>query len=96
VSITPDQGKPIEQQLNEYIVGEFGVDMPASGLSNDDPLLDSGLIDSLRIFMLISHLEKHFGVKVEPEDVALDNFQTINTISRLIRERQAAATKAAS
>jgi acyl carrier protein len=96
VAIAPDQDKSIEQEVNAFIVKEFAIEVPANGLSNDEPLLDSGLIDSLRIFMLISFLERRFGVKVEPEDVILDNFQTINAIARLIRKHRGAATEASS
>ena len=78
----------IETVLKEFIAEEFMFDRPASDLSNDLSLIQEGIIDSLGIFMLVSFIDNQFGVKVEPEDVVLDNFETINKIKDLITTRQ--------
>ncbi len=78
----------IETVLKEFIAEEFMFDRPASDLSNDLSLIQEGIIDSLGIFMLVSFIDNQFGVKVEPEDVVLDNFETINKIKDLITARQ--------
>lgn len=74
----------IEQLLKEHIAEEFMYDRPASDLDNDLHLIQEGIIDSLGIFMVISFIDEQFGVKVQPDDVVLDNFQTIETIKNLI------------
>ncbi|MEM7330649.1 MAG: acyl carrier protein [Chloroflexota bacterium] len=78
----------IETVIKEFIAEEFMFDRPASDLSNDMSLIQEGIIDSLGIFMLVSFIDNQFGVKVEPEDVVLDNFETINKIKDLIAARQ--------
>ena len=78
----------MEQVLKEYIAQEFMFDRPASDLDGNISLIEEGIIDSLGIFMLISFIESQFGVKVQPEDVVLDNFKTIDTIKELIVTRQ--------
>ena len=78
----------IETVLKEFIAEEFMFDRPSSDLSNDMSLIQEGIIDSLGIFMLVSFIDNQFGVKVEPEDVVLDNFETITKIKDLINARQ--------
>ncbi len=82
------EGNNIEQLLKEYIAEEFMFDRPASDLDGDLQLVQEGIIDSLGIFMMISFIDEKFGVKVQPDDVVLDNFQTIETIKELISSRQ--------
>ncbi len=80
----------IERDLREFITKEFLQDLPDTTLANDLPLMESGIIDSLGIFTLIMFVEEAFGVKVEPEEVVLENFKTIDAITRMVVERLAA------
>ena len=80
----------IERDLREFITKEFLQDLPDKTLANDLPLMESGIIDSLGIFTLIMFVEEAFGVKVEPEEVVLENFETIDAITRMVVERSAA------
>jgi acyl carrier protein len=50
----------------------------------DDELLLSGLIDSLGVVRLIAHIEEVLGVKVPPEEVTLENFQTVRAIGEFL------------
>ncbi|MCA9930855.1 MAG: acyl carrier protein [Anaerolineales bacterium] len=78
----------IEQLLKAHIAEEFMYDRPASDLDNDLHLIQEGIIDSLGIFMLISFIDDQFDVKIQPDDVVLDNFQSIESIKQLILSRK--------
>ena len=78
----------IETVIKEFVAEEFMFDRPASDLTNDMSLIQEGIIDSLGIFMLVSFIDNQFGVKVEPEDVVLENFETVSKIKELIVARQ--------
>ena len=80
----------IEQAVKDYIVKEFLFDKPGQHLESDDLLIASDIIDSLGIFMLVAFLEKRFGVGVQPDDVILENFETVTAIKRLVEARRAA------
>lgn len=77
----------IEQVLKDHIKEEFMFDRSDETLDNDLPLIQEGIIDSLAIFMVISFVEEQFNVKVQPEDVILDNFESINAIKALVKRR---------
>lgn len=73
----------IKDIVRDYIQKEFMYDMPDSVLSNDTLLVEEGIIDSLGIFRLISFLQEQFELIVEPEDVVIEHFESINAIGQL-------------
>jgi acyl carrier protein len=77
----------IEQTIKEYIAKQFMFDKPEVALEDDLPLFERGIIDSLGIFLLVAFLEQQFAIKVEPEDVILENFSTIDKIKNLVASR---------
>jgi len=42
------------------------------------------LVDSLAIFKLIAFVEETFGVTIAPDEVLLENFQTLRAVRNLI------------
>lgn len=78
----------MEQIIREYIAQQFLFDDPQAAIEDEQNLIEDGIIDSLGIFTLIAFIEQQFGIKVQPEDVVLDNFQSVNTIKQLISSKQ--------
>ena len=83
----------MEQVIKDYIIQEFMFDQPNAELTDDQLLLADGIIDSLGIFTLIAFIEQQFGLKIGPEDVILENFESVNKIKALIAARQAASNQ---
>ena len=77
----------IEQTVKEYIIKEFMFDKPTTVLADDLPLIEEGIIDSLGIFVLIAFIEDQFKIKMQPEDVVMDNFGTVNAIKGLVMSK---------
>ncbi|MGI9611190.1 MAG: acyl carrier protein [Acidimicrobiia bacterium] len=75
----------VENALKEFITKEFVKD--GSELDSSTNLLEEEIIDSLGIFTLVSFVEDRFGVKIEPEEVSMDNFETLGTISGLVESK---------
>jgi acyl carrier protein len=84
----------VESITAEYLrqKGLLGGDVE---LSRDTNPLQGGLVDSLGIFTLIAFLEQQFGVQIEPDEVTLENFETIGTIADLVRRKQEGERKSA-
>ncbi|MGD8212424.1 MAG: acyl carrier protein [Desulfobacterales bacterium] len=70
-----------QAKLKQYMTKELLADQDDIDIQEDDNLLLSGLIDSLGIMRLITFIEQEFQVKVQPEDVTIENFSTIKIIS---------------
>lgn len=76
--------------IRAYIRDRILMD-PDLTLGEDDDLLLSNVLDSLRVMLLISHLEESSGLTIPPEDVTLENFQSLRQIHRYLDERRSAA-----
>ena len=67
------------QVLNESLGLDGQVDA-------ETPLLSSGLVDSFGVIGLLSDLESHYGVIIEPEEVDAESFDTpVQILERLQR-----------
>jgi acyl carrier protein len=76
--------------IRAYIRDRILMD-PDLSLGEDDDLLLSNVLDSLRVMLLISHLEESSGITIPPEDVTLENFQSLRRIHRYLDQRRTAA-----
>jgi len=63
---------------DEFVIDETDVDIATANL------LEEEIIDSLGIFTLVSFIEDKFGVSIEPEEVNLDNFESVDAIAKLV------------
>jgi acyl carrier protein len=53
--------------------------------SSENFILD-GILDSFDIIILVSELEKNFQVTIDGEEVTLENFKNVSSISSLISQ----------
>jgi acyl carrier protein len=57
-------------------------------LGDDFNLIESGALDSIGIFNLVSFLEKKFGVSIEPQDLNDTYFGTLASIEEFVVSRR--------
>lgn len=72
-------------KIRSYLATKFG---PTASV--DGSLLDSGLLDSLGIFELVSYLQDTFGIEVADEDIVPDNFETLAQVSAYVDGKRSA------
>ncbi len=77
----------IEKTVGEFVSKRFLNDGDAA-LSDEDSLLESGILDSAGIFELVTFLENQFGIAVDDEEIIVDNFDNIAKISGMVRSKQ--------
>jgi acyl carrier protein len=73
-----------KENLITYVQTELNVDEPIAG---DTELFSTGMLDSVSMVGLISYIEDKGHVNVQPSDVTLDNFDTIDAILEYIENR---------
>lgn len=78
----------METVINDYISREFVRDDALLPLTDDTPLLESGILDSLSLLQLVVFLEERFGITVGDADLLPQNFETVNTICAYLRARE--------
>lgn len=74
----------VKEKLREFIAAELKWDKPAAELTDDYPLLEREVVDSLGIFKIISYVEDEFNIEVEDEELVAENFASIDAISTLV------------
>lgn len=77
----------IENAIRQFITEELNTD--GSILSDDYPLLERNVLDSLGLFQLVGYLESEFGVEVQDEELIPQHFGTIRDIAQLLRSKSA-------
>jgi acyl carrier protein len=60
-------------------------------LQPDEDIFALGFVNSLLAMQLVAFVEKEFAIRVEDEDLDLDNFRSISAISRLVAKKSGAA-----
>ena len=71
-----------EAALIRFLRDELDVD--TSEVKADTRLFSSGLIDSFALISLLAHLEEQQGIVVQPEDVNLENLDSVERIVRFV------------
>lgn len=76
--------------LTAFFEEEDLVDEPEV-LSNGTDLIDSGIVDSLVLVMLVGYCEEQFDCILEPDELVEDNFRSLDTIAVFIASKMAPA-----
>lgn len=58
-------------------------------LAPDTPFFSTGLIDSTSIVELIVFVEQHYGIVVDPSDLSVENFDSMQAIGNYVQRKQA-------
>jgi acyl carrier protein len=74
----------IKRIISEILLSNRGLKID---LTNDLSLVDSGILDSLSVVRTVQMLQDEFDIELEVSDITLDNFDTIDLISKLVEER---------
>ena len=75
--------KELDQILRNALVTQFRVRRDA--LDENTALFSSGLIDSLSVMDLVLLVENEIGQPVPPEDITLENFDSIARILAFVK-----------
>lgn len=81
----------LTQELLVYILKEHLPGEAPESLRPDDDLIGSGILDSLAMINLVTHLEKHYGIVVGAEEMSPDNFGSVSALARFVAGKQASA-----
>jgi acyl carrier protein len=78
--------KAILKELSAGFAEIFRIDAPTA----ETDLIDEGILDSFQFVELLVFLDQRFGLKVQLDDVDLDDLRTLNRLASLVaRERDA-------
>jgi acyl carrier protein len=56
-------------------------------VGDDDPLLATKVLDSLRTMELVAFLQERFGIVLDADDITPANLDTVNAIAKLLERK---------
>ena len=67
----------MKEKIRSLVINSLAID---NSIADDAALFSSGLLDSLSAVQLLFTLNDDLGMSLSPLDVALDDFDTLNSI----------------
>lgn len=84
LTISDDLKREVSAQIVAFFKTEI-VNDPTFDITEHDEIIAMGLIDSMGIVRLLTHLQKLYSVRqFEKRDMILDNFRSIDRISSMV------------
>jgi acyl carrier protein len=80
----------IKESVRSYLNREFLRGDALESLTEDQPLVTSGLLDSVATLKLVLFLEAQFDVTIDTADIADGQLDTLSSIETLVRRKRQA------
>ena len=77
----------IEQEIRQFIIDNFLFGEPETELSNDDSLLDQGIIDSMGVLELVTFLEDKYEVEIPDDELVPTNLDSVNRLVQFVQRK---------
>ena len=77
----------LERDIRKYIVDTFLFGEGGDRFTDDDSLLEQGIIDSTGVLELVAFLSETFGITVEDHELVADNFDSVNKLSAYVQKK---------
>jgi len=74
------------ERIRDYITSCVSVP-----LADDGDFFELGLVDSLFALQLVSFVEQEFDISIEPDDLDIANFCSIDALNAFVSAKTAAA-----
>lgn len=74
----------ITDKVRAFLSREFFRGEAVNAFSEDQPLVSSGLLDSVATLKLVLYLEEHFNITIDSDDIADGQLDTLRSIEALV------------
>ena len=85
----------IDRRVRHFIEENFLFREDRAAISDNESLIDAGLIDSTGVLELVGFLETAFSIQVADADIVPENLDSIRTIVNYVESKFAMAAAAA-
>jgi len=79
----------VEEMIRKYIADNILFSKDGYPYADDASFLENGIIDSMNVLELVVFVEDHFNISVNDEDVVPENFDSLQSMSTYVRQKQA-------
>ncbi len=88
VIVSDNVANKLEDRLYQFIQDNF----PSARQKDITPatkLLDEGVVDSLGLLLLVEYLEDEFDITTDDDELQVENFGSIESLTRFIEKKSA-------
>ena len=71
-----------KESIKSFVIEELLDDLDS--VDEDEVLLSDDLVDSIGMVRLVAHIEETFDISIPAEHLTIENFRSINTISKYL------------
>ena len=69
-----------QREIRQFVVENFLFGQDDGGLSDEDSMMDMGVMDSTNLIELIVFLEEKYRIRVEDEDLTQANLDSVSNL----------------
>jgi acyl carrier protein len=80
----------ILQEIHDHVLAEFPTER--AHLAPDENLLAQGILDSMGLLNLVTHLETRYGIAATEADMVPENFATLRAIVAFVERKRGVAS----
>jgi acyl carrier protein len=80
------QRNAVTERIRNFLIKHFSL-ARSRAVSDDEPLIGNGIMDSLGILEVVAFLEQEFQVTVTDEELLPENFQSIASLAAYIQHK---------
>ena len=77
----------IAQEIHQFIIDNFLFGEAETCLSNDDSLLDHGVIDSTGVLELVAFLEDKYEIQIPDSELVPTNLDSVNSMVQFVNRK---------
>jgi len=77
----------MKEMIQNFIINEI-LEKPDFQLPFDEPIIEHSIIDSTEILKIVLFVEENFDIRVENDEITLENFGSINQINDFVEEKK--------
>ena len=77
----------VKAAVKDFILREFLPGEDPANLTEDLPLISTGILDSIATLKLVLHLEEKYGITLEAHEADKEHLDTLNKISSLVSSK---------
>jgi acyl carrier protein len=76
LTVTMREGQFVAPIIRAYLEG--------ANRDKPNPLVTTGILDSIAVLKVVTFLENQFGITIEPHEAVVENLNTLSDITRLV------------
>ncbi len=77
----------VKTKIRDFILSNLAERRGVTSIGDDDSLLETGVVDSLGIFLIVTFLEESFHVGVADDEITPENFRTLRVIAEMVESK---------